>query len=429
MAENQGTEIELEVTKVAHGGIAVARYEGRVVFVSDAIPGETVRARVSDDSRPSFWRAETTEVLEPSEFRQPHIWAAASVERAPKNRAGGAEFGHIVPDHQRELKRQVLTEALQRMAGIDSDVTVEALPGAEDGTGWRTRVRLHVAEDGTPGPYSARSHRVVPVQELPLATPELAAIAPLTETFPGESVIDVIAPSSGNPWVLTGETPQSARQQRGRGKGARQKKAAAPKPQTIVETVGDREFRLDVRGFWQVHRAAPQTLTRAVQEAVDESLFDPHAANLDLYGGVGLLAAALGDRFGQALRITTVESDSRATEHAAENLAEWVGAVSVTARVERYLQQLRASAGPAESGRLKQATVILDPPRSGAGKAVVDELVQLAPAQLIYVACDPVALARDVALFSARGYELVRLRAFDLFPNTHHVEAVATLRR
>lgn len=427
MAEKQGSEIELEVTKVAHGGIAVARYDGRVVFVSDAIPGEKVRARISDDSRPSFWRAETTEVLEPSEFRQPHIWAAASVDRAPENRAGGAEFGHIVPAHQRELKRQVLTEALQRMAGVDSDVTVEALPGAEDGTGWRTRVRLHVAEDGTPGPYSARSHRVVPVQELPLATPELAAVAPLTETFPGESVIDVIAPSSGNPWVLTETTPSPA-PQKGRGKGRRQR-PAGPKPQTIVETVGDREFRLDVRGFWQVHRAAPETLTRAVQEAVDESVFDTRAANLDLYGGVGLLAAALGDRFGKALRITTVESDSRATDHAAENLAEWMGAVSVTARVERYLQQLRASAGPAERTRLRQATVVLDPPRSGAGKAVVNELVELAPAQLIYVACDPVALARDVSLLTGRGYELVRLRAFDLFPNTHHVEAVATLRR
>jgi tRNA/tmRNA/rRNA uracil-C5-methylase (TrmA/RlmC/RlmD family) len=166
-----------------------------------------------------------------------------------------------------------------------------------------------------------------------------------------------------------------------------------------------------------------------VQEAVDESLVDPRAANLDLYGGVGLLAAALGDRFGSTLKVTTVESDSRATDHAAENLVEWVGAVSVTARVDRFLTQLRSSAGAAERARLRQATVVLDPPRSGAGKAVVDELVELAPAQLVYVACDPIALARDVALFAARGYELVRLRAFDLFPNTHHVEAVATLRR
>ncbi|MEO7122297.1 MAG: class I SAM-dependent RNA methyltransferase, partial [Lacisediminihabitans sp.] len=335
-------------------------------------------------------------------------------------------FGHITPDHQRELKRQVLAEALERMAGIETDVKIEALPGEIDGTGWRTRVRLHVAEDGTPGPYSARSHRVIPVQDLPLATAELAAIAPLDEKFPGESVIDVVAPSSGNPWVLSSQADSKPVGKSVRGKGQRPK---LPKPQTIVETVGEREFKLDVRGFWQVHRAAAETLTAAVQDAVDESLFDPRAANLDLYGGVGLLAAALGDRFGYTLKITTVESDSRATDHAADNLAEWLGAASVTARVERYLQQLRASASSAERERLRHATVILDPPRSGAGKAVVGELADFAPAQIVYVACDPVALARDVALFTARGYELVKLRAFDLFPNTHHVEAVATLRR
>ncbi|MCU1505461.1 MAG: hypothetical protein QOG18_505 [Microbacteriaceae bacterium] len=425
MGVKQGKQVELEVTKIAHGGVAVARYEGRVVFVSDAIPGETVLAEISDDSKKSFWRAETVRVLTPSEHRQPHVWTAASVDRAPADRAGGAEFGHIAPVHQRELKRQVLAESLQRMAKLDTDVVVEAIPGAADGTGWRTRVRLHVSDDGVPGPYSARSHRVIPVTELPLASAELAAVAPLDERFPGATTIDIVAPSSGNAWVLTGDdAPRAKTGKQAQGKPAERKK---PRKQTIVERVGDREFRLDVLGFWQVHRYAAETLTRAVQEAIDDALFDPRAANLDLYGGVGLLAAAVGDRFGNQTRITSVESDSRATDHAAENLAEWVGAAAVTAPVDRYLRQLRSSASPVD--RFAQATVVLDPPRSGAGAVVVGELAGLAPAQVVYVACDPVALARDVALFAGHGYELVRLRAFDLFPNTHHVEAVATLTR
>jgi tRNA/tmRNA/rRNA uracil-C5-methylase (TrmA/RlmC/RlmD family) len=315
------------------------------------------------------------------------------------------------------LKRQVLADSLKRMAGIETDVVVDALPGNEDGTGWRTRLRLHVAEDGTPGPYAIRSHRVIPVTDLPLATPEVAAIAPLDEKFPGVDHVDVVVPSTGNPFVLTGTREKLT--------GTREK----PKAQRIVERVGDREFRLDVRGFWQVHREAAKTLTTAVQDAVDVTLFDPRAANLDLYGGVGLLAAAVGDRFGNNLRITTVESDSLATDHAAENLAEWVGASAITARVEHFVRQLGTTAGASERANLGRATVILDPPRSGAGKAVVAELVALKPAQVVYVACDPVALARDVALFGERGYELTRLRAFDLFPNTHHVEAVATLVR
>src|ERR1700710_135206 len=130
-----GRELELEVTNVAHGGISVARLDGRVIFVSDAIPGETVRARITEASKKSFWRADTVSVIKPSEFRQPHIWSAASIDRDPSDRPGGAEFGHIRIDHQRGLKRQVLADALKRMAGIESDVAGEAVPGNPGGTG------------------------------------------------------------------------------------------------------------------------------------------------------------------------------------------------------------------------------------------------------------------------------------------------------
>ena len=164
-----------------------------------------------------------------------------------------------------------------------------------------------------------------------------------------------------------------------------------------------------------------------MQAAVDADRFDPRAANLDLYGGVGLLAAAIGDRFGDAVRITSVESDERATAHAGANLADWIGARAVTARVDRFLAELEADAGAGERARLREATVVLDPPRSGAGREVIDRLAALRPRQLVYVACDPVALARDVGLLRGHGYELEHLEAFDLFPNTHHVEAVARL--
>lgn len=409
MGESIGSVIEVDVTNIAHGGVSVARLDGRVIFVSDAIPGERVRARVSDDSKNSFWRAETVEVIAPSEHRQPHIWSAASIDRDPADRAGGAEFGHIELAHQRELKRQVLTDALSRMAKVDSDVRVEALPGDDEsgGTGWRTRIRLHVDDQGKPGPYAARSHRVIDVTDLPLATKELAAAAPLSERFPGEEHVDVLAPSSGGVRIVVGKQ----------------------KPTAITELVGERSFRLFDTGFWQVHRAAATTLSAAVQDAIDEDLFDPRAANLDLYGGVGLLAAAVGDRFGSAVRITSVESDASATEFAGENLSEWIGATAVTDRAERWISRLAQSATATERERSRNATVVLDPPRAGAGKQVVRALGSLRPAQVIYVACDPVAFARDVSLFAEQGYSLSELRAFDLFPNTHHVEAVGTLKR
>lgn len=405
-----GTELELDVTNVAHGGVFVARHDGRVIFVSDAVPGERVRARVSDTGHKSFWRADTLEVLEASPHRQSHVWAAAAVDRAPENRAGGAEFGHIALGHQRELKRQVIADSLTRMAGITSDVAVEALPGddASGGTGWRTRVSLHVDDDGTVGPYAARSHRVIPVDELPLATRSVNETAPFSQKFPGVEAVDVVAPSSGPARLLLMD-------------------GRAQKRDTITERVHDRSFSLEAGGFWQVHRAAAETLYDAVQGTVDEAAFDPRAANLDLYGGVGLMAAALGDRFGTTMRITSVESDEVATDYAGDNLAEWIGASAVTARVERFLQGANREASAAERRRYAAATVLLDPPRAGAKKQVVNELAALAPAQIVYVACDPVAFARDVALFAERGYTLRSLRAFDLFPNTHHVEAVGLL--
>lgn len=406
--------------RVAHGGVFVAHHEGRVVFVSDAIPGERVVARVTDVQHDRYWRAETLDVLRASPDRREHVWPEASVDRAPEQRAGGAEFGHITMDRQRELKSEVLRDALARLGGVEFDTPVRAVdaalaPGAsvELGTGWRTRVRLHVAHDGTVGPYAARSHSVVPVASVPLTVPELAHIAPLGERFPGARAVDLVAPSVGDPEIVVVSSERMPR-------------AARP---TIEERVGDRSFRLDRDGFWQVHRGAAATLTRAVQELVDPDLFDPRAANLDLYGGVGLLAAAIGDRFGDAVHITSVEADTRATEHAGANLADWVGAWAVTARVDRFLDDLvaDAGAGTVERSRAREATVVLDPPRSGAGRHVVDRLAELAPRQLVYVACDPVALARDVGLLRDRGYELVEVRAFDLFPNTHHFEAVARL--
>src|SRR5215218_10596146 len=114
MGDDVGSELELAIEKVAHGGVSVARLEGRVVFVADAIPGERVIARVTEDRKKSFWRADTVRVLDASPHRRDHVWSAASVEVDPDVRPGGAEFGHIELRHQRELKRQVLTESMER---------------------------------------------------------------------------------------------------------------------------------------------------------------------------------------------------------------------------------------------------------------------------------------------------------------------------
>lgn len=425
MSGEVGQIVDLEITDVAHGGVFVGRIDGRVVFTADAIPGERVRARLTDVTKSSFWRAETVEVLEASPHRQRHIWPEADIDHDPAERPGGAEFGHIALAHQRDLKRHVLATALQRTGRLDVPVEFEGPRPASvgnhvvaeqpDGTRWRTRVSLHVDGDGRVGAYAARSHRVIPTQQLPLATAAIErAAAGLGTPAPGR--IDLVQPADGHVRVI----PRGAE---GTGRGA----SARRSTDVVVEQVGGRRFRVDAGGFWQVHRLAASTLTSVLTEELVDGV-DPDGWHLDLYGGVGLFGALLGDLAGSTARITSVEANERATEHAGENLAEWVGARAETARVDRWVHALRERITDRDRERLSRGTVVLDPPRAGAGAAVVDDLAALAPASIAYVACDPVALARDLARFAGHGYRTDRVRGIDLFPHSHHMEAVVLLR-
>ena len=423
-----GSILDLDITGVAHGGVFVARHEGRVVFVPDAIPGERIRARLTETSKKSFWRAEALEVLDAAPARRPHVWAPADIGVPPDERPGGADFGHIELDAQRALKLDVVRDALARIGRLDIPATMSAAAplhddtGAvlaeetPDGTGWRTRVSLHVGDDGRVGPYAQRSHRIVPVDSLPLATPALErALEGVRSAQPGR--IDLVQPADGRVRVV----PRPAGQ---RSDAARE---------VVLEQAAGRSFRVDAGGFWQVHRLAAHTLTEVVSQrlrevAGDEPAVDPDGWHLDLYGGVGLFAATLGGLGGESARITSVESDERATEHAGHNLADWVGARAETARVDRWVSALRASATERERQRLARGVVLLDPPRSGAGRQVAEDVAALGPRTIVYVACDPVALARDLATFRETGYVTDRVDALDLFPNSHHVEAVAVLR-
>ncbi|WP_345801851.1 TRAM domain-containing protein [Microbacterium sp. AZCO] len=421
--------IDLDVTGVAHGGVFVGRHEGRVVFVPDAIPGERVRVRLTDTAKGSFWRGEALEILDASPHRRPHVWRQADIDVAPDHRPGGADFGHIDLAHQRELKLRVAQDALERIGRLKLPVTIEPAladdrAGQEtpDGTGWRTRVSLHVDEEGRIGPFAARSHHVIPVDDHPLATPEVArAAAELSSGKPGR--IDLIQPADGRVRVIP--KPEAPRGPR-RGAPRQRHHGKDPGREVVVERAGGRDFRVDAGGFWQVHRLAAHTLSTVVADQLRGTV-DPDGWHLDLYGGVGLFAATIADLGGA--RVTSVESDPRATEHAGANLADWVGARAETGRVDRWIGRLRDEASLTQRERLSRGVVVLDPPRSGAGREVVEGVAALAPATVVYVACDPVALARDLATFRAHGYEAEGVAAFDLFPNSHHVEAVTTLTR
>jgi len=187
--------------------------------------------------------------------------------------------------------------------------------------------------------------------------------------------------------------------------------AREPSRDAITETVLGHRFQVAGDGFWQVHPEAPRVLVESVLE-----LLQPRQGEsaLDLYGGVGLFSSFLAEAVGADGHVTSVEGDRLASRLAERNLARFPQATVRCAPVERAVH------GPAD-------IVVLDPPRVGAKRGVVDAIAALQPRAVAYVACDPAALARDVSYFAESGYAMSELRAFDLFPMTHHVECVALL--
>ena len=394
-----GRLIELDIEKVAHGGIFVARHDNRVVFVSNVAPGEKVLAKIIEDRGGSFCRAEPIKIIQASQERVPHVWKEAGV-----GGAGGAEFGHLKLAYQRQLKSQVLAEALSRMAGLDIHPVVQPVPGDDDrnGLGYRTRVQLHVSEQGIAGPYKERSHDVVPIKTLPLANAEINELGLHLKNWQDVKKIEIASSSTGG--------MQFAIDKKIKG------------DQKLTERAANRSFRISGRGFWQVHHGAADLLAENVVEMVGDAGFVSTANNLDLYSGVGLFSGALAASFGKDIRITGVESSKTASADAASNLVDLKNYKTVAAPVESYLRSFIR-----QSITIPDATVILDPPRSGAGKEVIGNILAIAPKVIIYVACDPVALARDLAPLLKDGYVLKDIRAFDLFPHTHHFETIASL--
>ena len=395
-----GDEIELEVTKVVHGGDGLSRHDGFVIFVHGGLPRERVLARVYSVKK-SHAFAQLLEVLTPSSQRVPHIWPEADVSRPPDQRAGGADYGHIDLTYQRALKMDIVRDALIRQGGIDEDqisgLRVQALPGDEEGLRWRSRITLHVGPDGRAGPYAEKSHRVIPVESLPLAAESIEALGVHQSDWTGNKQVRVVDPSRGQERLIVDQQ----------------------KPQDIIERCAGRDFVLSDQSFWQVHHHAAETLHQAVRDALSGLSIDPDGHHLDLYGGVGLFADALGQHFGPAASMTVVESDPLAARYTARNLVDYPNATAATEEVKSFLRHYRPES--------QVGVVVLDPPRSGAKDEVVKRVSSLSPRAVVYVACDPVALGRDLRTFREQGYELSSVRGFDLFPHTHHVETIALL--
>jgi tRNA/tmRNA/rRNA uracil-C5-methylase (TrmA/RlmC/RlmD family) len=370
--------LQLRIEKVVHGGLFLARDEGKVILVSGALPGELVEAAVVEEKK-SFSLANVVKVLEPSQQR------VVSVGQVLGRAAGSIDYGHANLDYQRQLKGEVLKEALARTSRIDWDVEIR--PADQSGLAYRTRIQLHADDKGRLGVRVPRSHDHVRIQSHPLAVEAINSSAALTERYEPGSRVSIACDSDSQ--VLTDSENG-----------------------LLTQRAGERKFRITPKVFWQAHYAAPQLLVTHVLE----SLGEVGSEVLDLYAGAGLFAANIAQAHptGQVL---AVESSKDATGSGFSSGADLANLRFETSDVLRYLRARTQEIG----------VVVVDPPRSGASGKVIAELIRLGARRVIYVACDPVALARDLGTLVAAGYKIEEMTGFDIFPQTHHFETVATL--
>jgi tRNA/tmRNA/rRNA uracil-C5-methylase (TrmA/RlmC/RlmD family) len=395
-------ELTLTAGPAANGGSCVARHEGRVVFVRYALPGETVKVRVVGDHG-SYWHADVVEVLEPSADRIDSLCPIAGVDGA-----GCCDLAFVEPDATRRLKGAVVANQLARLGGYqwrDEDIAVAEPVGDGAATGWRTRVRLDTSGDGRAGFH--RYHSSELVTELNCAQLPDGMLDGLNDwMWPPGAQLHVAIDDDGDRHVI----------QSGPRTGRKTTTVVAEGHYEAVQRVGERIWRVPVTAFWQAHRDAARVYSELV---ADWAQLEPGMTAWDLYGGAGVFAAALAEGVGQRGKVVTVDTSRGASRSARTALADvgWVSVVTDSVRRALTAQPQRAD------------VAVLDPPRSGAGREVIDLLAAAEVPRVIHIGCEAASFARDVGLYLGHGYVVEDLRVFDSFPLTHHVECVAVLAR
>ena len=388
-----GEIYRVEIEKVAHGGHFIARHEGAVIFLRHGIPGEIVDVEITSVEK-SFFRGDVVSVIEasPSRVNAPCHYAGS---------CGGCDFQHIAIERQRELKSDVISEQFARIAKMEIDVEVEEVSSPLH---WRTRFAASTNSRGEIGFKGSRSNAVVPVATCPVLIPEIDLSSIPLEKIKANQRVEVNLATNGERTISTMDQREGRTAQRPVAK-------IIEGPKVLKYRVNEREYEVSQSSFWQSNINAPEKLIEVVLEFAELRLGD-HL--LDLYGGVGLFAGAALPIIGPGGRIDIVEGSASATDDARRNYAEDANVKVHTGDVAREIRKFK-----------RADVIVLDPPRTGAGKPVIESLSKIGARSVVYVACDPAALARDTTYLNEIGYHLEKIRALDLFPMTHHIESVA----
>lgn len=388
--------------------------DGRAVFVPFGLPGERVRITLTEEKR-NFARGAIVEVLDASPLRIAPRCIHFGV-------CGGCHYQHLPYGEQLKAKREILRDQLTRIGKIENPPVQEMVPSPSPWN-YRNHVQWHLTEVGKLGYMMAQTPRVFSIQECHLPEGSINAMWPRLE-FEPEMDIERVSLRSGVDeelmLVLESDSPESPELEIEAGISVahvfEENAVVIAGNDHLTIRVLDRDFRVSAASFFQVNTAMAGKM---VEHLLANLPADPSATLLDIYCGAGLFSAFFASTYE---RVIGIESSSSACEDFAFNLDEFENVELYEGLAEEILPNL-----------IRHVTdvtyVILDPPRAGLDKAVVDEIIKLSPKVLAYVSCDPSTLARDAARLIHGGYKLKQVTPFDLFPQTFHIESISFFER
>lgn len=382
--------LEVEIERLLPGGVGLAHAAGLTLFVSLAAPGDLLRIRIDrEQGKVAF--ASIVEIIKPSAVR---IEAPCPYF----GRCGGCDFQQLTYETQLEAKAEIINDCLRRIAQVEAPGPIRVMPSPNQ---WHYRTRASWQVDSSAkqlGYFERGSNRICDVEYCAVLTPELQqTMAQVRHEL-----------SAGN--GITG--PKTIDAVTGEDRVSVAPAIAGFSTDVISRRLGSETYSFNAESFFQVNHDLVEPL---INEALGD-LRGPFA--VDLYAGVGLFTLPLARRFAH---VTAVEEYGPATEFARRNLAEakLENVEVVTLDVVDWLKHSR----PFEPLDF----LLLDPPRVGCENAAIAGILALRPQRISYVSCDPATLARDLKKLIADGYTLDSVAAFDMFPQTHHVETVARL--
>jgi 23S rRNA (uracil1939-C5)-methyltransferase len=415
--------LPLQIEKIVHGGDGLARHEGRVIFVPFTIPGETVEAEIVREKK-EYAEGEIVRIITPSADRREAPCPVFTV-------CGGCQLQHLPEEAQIRYKVEAMREVLARIGKITSYDLLPPIPSPLP-FHYRTRAQLKV-ERGEIGYYRQKSHQIVAIDRCPLLIAPLnAAIEAVLRSLQRDRLEEIelqAVPSGDFLIVLRGdqfphdraehfyETARQALPLKGVIVGNRRGWHVFGE-NFLIDTIREKRFRISERAFSQVNPAVNRLL---IETVLDWAAPSPNDHLLELYSGIGNFTVFIAERAGA---VTAVEGNRAAVEDARWNL-KTAGLTNATLQIASAEERVRRAIKEKKS----YTQLFLDPPREGAGKAVMQGIASLAPQKVLYLSCDPATFARDARILLDRGYLLGRLQPFDMFPQTGHLELLGEIRK